>query len=136
MGSKMHTADLLSSDACQDNDRDEGLSNDVEFFIAEIYKELPCTSRKIEELRKAQIEDKVISKLILMCSKGWPKYCNKASELWDYWKERDSLSVGNGLPLKACRIAIPIENRDDNLEKFHDGHLRIAKCRERARRAL
>ena len=46
------------------------------------------------------------------------------------------ISVENGLLMRGCRIVIPSELQQEMLNKIHDGHLGITKCRARARQSI
>lgn len=46
------------------------------------------------------------------------------------------LSVEDGLLIKGCRIVIPTELQSEMLNKLHEGHLGITKCRARARQSI
>ena len=46
------------------------------------------------------------------------------------------ISVENGLLMRGCRIVIPSEHQQEMLNKIHEGHLGITKCRARARLSI
>ena len=46
------------------------------------------------------------------------------------------ISVENGLLMRGCCIVIPSELQQEMLNKIHDGHLGITKCRTRARQSI
>ena len=53
-----------------------------------------------------------------------------------YWSSRGELSVVQNILLKVCRIVIPSSMRLEILDKVHEGHQGITKCRERAKNCL
>lgn len=53
-----------------------------------------------------------------------------------YWSSRGELSVVQNVLLKASRIVIPSSMRLEILDKIHEGHQRITKCRERAKSSV
>ena len=55
------------------------------------------------------------------------------SPLKAYWPERDEMTVQQGLLMKSNRLVIPVHvsRRLDVLDKLHEGHQGITKCRER-----
>ena len=53
------------------------------------------------------------------------------SPLKAYWPERDEMTVQQGLLMKGNRLVIPVSTRLDVLDKLHEGHQGITKCRER-----
>ena len=47
-----------------------------------------------------------------------------------YWRERGELTVVQSLIMKGTRILIPSGMRLNVLDKTHEGHLGITKCRD------
>lgn len=53
-----------------------------------------------------------------------------------YWSVRGELTIVQGVLLKSARIVVPSSMRLDVLDKVHEGHLGIVKCRERAKTSV
>ena len=53
-----------------------------------------------------------------------------------YWLFRGELTIVQGVLLKSSRLVIPSSMRLDILDQVHEGHLGIAKCRERAKNSV
>ena len=64
-----------------------------------------------------------------MASRKNPQLRNNSS----YWGVRGELTVNHGFLFKVERLVITSSLRTDILEKIHEGHLGITKCRERAK---
>ncbi|KAI2646921.1 hypothetical protein H4Q32_027367 [Labeo rohita] len=68
---------------------------------------------------------------------GWPEYLKSIPlNVSAYFKERGSLSETNGLVLRGRQIVIPESLRGDMLQRIHQGHQGLTKCRERYRGAV
>lgn len=53
-----------------------------------------------------------------------------------YWIFCEELSLSEGLVFKTPRLVVPNTLKEEMLQKFHEPHLGIVKCKERARDAL
>ncbi|UYV63312.1 K02A2.6-like [Cordylochernes scorpioides] len=90
-----------------------------------------------EELSAEQKEDSLCSQLAKYCMSGWPKNKREVDpELRGYWQFQEDLTYQNGLLLRGQRILIPKTLRKDILEKLHQGHFGINKCRSRAKESV
>ena len=96
---------------------------------------LPATPNRIEQLRKAQEQDKTLSQVIHYCKEGWPEKKLKGP-IKKFWMGRNELSLHDNLLLRGSRIVIPFELRQEILHKLHNGHQGIVKCRLRAKESV
>ena len=93
---------------------------------------LPVSDNKLNEIRLATAEDKVLQKVKEYVENGWPE--NKRAppvEVIPYFQYRDELTIMQGLIFKGERIIILSVLRKEMIEKIHQGHLGIEKCRAR-----
>ena len=67
---------------------------------------------------------------------GWPDKRTVPDAVKPYWRERGEMTVVQGLIMKGTIILIPSHMRLDVLDKIHQGHLGISKCRERAKQSV
>ena len=51
------------------------------------------------------------------------------AQLRTYWPYQDELSIENGLILKGERVIIPQTKRGDIIEKIHQAHQGVEKCK-------
>lgn len=68
---------------------------------------------------------------------GWPEYIEKVpASTRHFYHMRGELSEFDGLVIRGKRIVIPIAMREFILDKIHDWHQGLAKCRERANQSV
>ena len=68
--------------------------------------------------------------------KGWPDTKDEVPHsVRQYWSVRDELSVLDGIVYKGMRIVVPPSLRPEMLKQFHETHLGINKCKQRAHEA-
>ena len=70
------------------------------------------------------------------CQSEWPSYPPHSLLLCQYWDHRGHLTVVDGLLIYDDRIVIPRSLRLEILDRIHEGHLGITKCRARARNSV
>ncbi|CAC5398870.1 unnamed protein product [Mytilus coruscus] len=90
-----------------------------------------------ETKEKETANDEHLQELQDVIFDGWP---NEKSELLHslrpYWTFRDELSVINGLLYKSNKAIVPKALQNEMLDKIHESHLGIVKCKSRARDVL
>ena len=66
--------------------------------------------------------------------RGWPESRKQVpNDIQDFWNYRDELSEVDGILLKQDKIIIPPNLRVKMLEKIHQSHFGMEKCKRRAR---
>ena len=137
-GKSLCTADALSRAplARPLNHEEKKLETDVQAYVDSIVKYLPATESRLEELRSQKQQDEVTRQLMTYCTEGWPGRFHLPGPLKPYWPGRDELNIQQGLLMKGNRIVIPVSMRLHVLDKLHDAHQGIAKCRERAKASV
>jgi len=136
-GKELCMADALSrlqnrEQAAEPTINEEEMKAHVDSFIQSI----PVSDTKLQEMIELQEEDEVCKKLRMFCQEEWPIKDKLTSSLKLYWSERASLAVVNNLLVKDSRIVIPSAMRLEVLDKLHEGHQGITKCRARAKGAV
>ena len=143
-GKEMYTSDALSRLIKRDSTRAPNVSQDSSFvseaemnsFVECVCQSIPASDMRIREIREAQNDDDVCKKIRQYCEEGWPERQSIPDLLKPYWSDRGEISVVKGVILKRSRILIPSSMRLDVLDKIHQGHLGITKCRERAKQSV
>ena len=95
------------------------------------------SDKKLEEFRKETEKDDVLTELMKTVKNGWPE--NKAEtdeKVKPYWDYREEIHVAEGLLFKSDRIIVPYAMRKEMLQRIHEGHQGIERCKNRARDVL
>ena len=135
-GKHLSTVDALSRAPIveETKENDPRPEEEINLYVHHIFNSLPNTL--LERIREQEEEDEVCQALKEYCGEGWPERPRVPDALQPYWQVKDELSVVHGLFLKADRIVIPTSVRLEILDRIHDGHQGVTKCRERAKRSV
>ena len=109
----------------------------IDLHVSTIIETMPLSDERMDELRQKSNDDSEMTALKQIILKGWPQ--NKENcppEIIEYWHIRDELSVAGDIVLRGSKLVIPKAMRKKTLDKIHEGHMGIEKCRRRAREAL
>ena len=127
-GKLLYTADTLSPST------DTKLQEEVEWFVNTITSLLPASKHRLHEFKIAQDEDTMCAQAKKWCTQGWPTKCPIADgEMIPFWKVRSSFRVCDNLLLYNQYVVIPTSLRKEILQKIHEGHQGIDRCRARAK---
>ena len=112
-GKTLYTADMLSRAPIQDLSVAScpPIPEETEQFIQVVMASVPADQDRLDSYSKAQIEDKICSKLIEYCTSGWPTRNELPRELKDYWRHRGELTLSDNLLLYNSRIVVPTTMR-------------------------
>ena len=97
---------------------------------------LPPGKERLKEYRREQKTDPLCSTLRQYCQEGWPDNNTLTPHLKLYWPERGNLTIGEDLLLHGSRVVIPASLQAQTLQKLHQGHQGIQRCRLRANTAV
>lgn len=133
-GKELHIADALSR-AFLKEQKEELLEKDLEVNM--ITLQLPISEKKLQMFRKATAEDPEMQLLRDTTLRGWPSERSAVpKEIQLYWTFRDEIAYTSELMFKAAKLIVPHQLRQEMLNKIHESHLGIVKCKERARDIL
>ena len=136
-GKYMYTSDVLSRMSGHDKVEASLIpDDDMCVFVDSVIEGLPISDVRLRENKEAQDEDEVCKQIRAYCLEGWPEKHAIPSSIKPYWIERAERVVVRGILMKSTRIVIPSSTRLDVLDRIHEGHFGISKCRERARQAV
>lgn len=92
---------------------------------------LPTSDAMLQKIVQETAKNPPLQKVshhILNC---WPKGVCPG-----FYPVRGDLCMSDGLLLRQNRIVIPHSMRQDMLQRIHEGHLGVEKCKRRARQAI
>ena len=135
-GKELTTADALSRAPSKSTSRVKQ-EEEIELYVENILLQLPASDKRLEEIAGVQKEHPICRKLFEYCKEGWPDMIQKLpSSLSPYWSSRGEISHVQGLLLKGPRLIIPSSMRLEILDRIHDGHQGIVKCRRRTKESF
>lgn len=136
-GKELVVADALSRAPCSSpTEEEDQFQQEVEAFVDLVIHTLPATEQRLTQIRLKQKEDVTCRKLMEFCKSGWPTRSNCPAALKPYETVSSELSVKDGLLMRGNRIIIPSELQQEILQRLHEGHQGITKCRLRARESV
>lgn len=133
-GKELHIADALSRAYLREQ-REDLLEEELQ--VNWITPQLPISEEKLEMFRNATAQDPVLQELKNMTMRGWPRDRSAVSEsIQPFWTFREEISFASGLLFKSEKLIVPQQLRSQMLDKIHESHLGMVKCKERARDVL
>ncbi|XP_044764622.1 uncharacterized protein K02A2.6-like isoform X2 [Coccinella septempunctata] len=133
-GKKMFIADMLSRAPLKYSSQVEIENSHI---ISSISKFIPMSKEKISELKKEFERDEILTLIRKYISTAWPKNLKKLPDsIKKFFQIKHELSIDNDLIFYGDRIIIPKSLRYQILQKLHEGHLGINKCRNRANESV
>ena len=121
---------LSRAPSSQPSPSDEELEDASSAYIAMIRQSFPASDRRLEEIITHKTEDETCREIRQYAEEGWPDKSRLKGLAKLYWPHRGDLSITDDILLHRSRIVIPASLRSDILDKIHEGHLGITKCRE------
>ena len=99
--------------------------------------ELPATEElRLGEIKTLQSKDEACQLITSYLETEWPEKKKTPAVVRPYLLMKDEFSVQQGLLMRGSRIVIPPPLRKELLQRIHNGHQGITKCRERARQSV
>ena len=133
-GKLLYTAETLSRKIAQ---RQIPLpiidENEMNALIASVIKALPASDPKLKEIQQAQEKDEICQQIKKYCLDKWPDKHQVSNAIKPYWSIRGELTIIQNILLKGKQLVIPTSLQSQTLNRIHEGHLGINKCRERAK---
>ena len=134
-GKSLFIADILGR--APQKAEEETTTTDEELYQVRTLKYLSVSTRKLDQFRAETAEDTVLQKLQRTVHSGWPDEKSSVDmDLRQYWSVRHEISQQDGNLLRGERLTVPSSLRSEMLQKIHENHLGIEKCKRRARDVL
>ena len=131
-GIHQNTADALSRAPTEKpSNEDEVQIEEVESFKDLIMRFLPATNQLLEQIRAAQKEDAICTQVKSYIQDGWPPVRPNQPLLKPYFDNASHFTIQDDILMYDMRLVIPQELQLDILNRIHDGHLGIIKCKGR-----
>ena len=106
---------------------------DVKAYVDAAEMERPTSPEKIEQIKCATASDPQLRRVPDYTVSGWPKYAKDVpGEIRQHHAVRGEFSVVDGKIIYHNRLVLPSPLQSEVLERIHDGHQGVARCRERA----
>ena len=115
---------------------DETFQQEAEIFVNFVMEHLPASEQQLVEIKRAQAADDVCRQVSEFCLSGWSDQCFLSEAVKPYFPMLSELSVQQGLLMQGNQIVIRPPLCKQLLDKVHDGHQGIAKCRGKARQSV
>ena len=127
---------LFIADAFSRTPGTETATVEEEYRVLTVHN-LPITTQKLEQFKVEVNADTVLQKLSETVKQGWPERKLMVDPvIREYWSIKDEINVQDQLPLRRERLIVPATLRTEMLQKIHENHLGIEKCKRRARDIL
>lgn len=135
-GKYMYIADTLSRAPLSEKLHSR-VSDEVDLQTCFLIDNVQISDKKLDLIKRHIAADEDSKTIINYICNGWPKNRREVSEcvrvLWPY---RGSLQFIDGMIFKDNRVYIPQGIRGVMLDKVHEGHLGIERCKRRAREVM
>lgn len=136
-GKQQITADALSrAPARGPSEDDVAFVNDISMMAQQTLESLPVTPPKLQDIIMHQKADLELTEVRSHCIKGWPAFMPQNPLIQQYWINQRYLTIVDDLLLYNDRIVVPRDMRLEILDKLHESHLGITKCRALAQSSV
>lgn len=87
-------------------------------------------------IKELQQQDKACQLVSEYCYSSWPDNRTAPRVVRSFLPLAAQFSIENGIPMRGSRIVIPPPLQKEILDKLHNGHQGITRCRDRARQSV
>ena len=133
-GKHLYTADTLSRAPVSASENQ--FQHEIEAYVHQVREGVPITDARLEQIKMQQQEDEVCRQLMVYVEEGWPEKPHVKGLISQYHPYRGELNVVDGLLLMGVRVVIPSSLKLEVLDRLHEGHQGITKCKALARHSV
>ena len=136
-GKELVVADTLSRNPLAVPSQTSDTEDDVKAYVDAAETVRPASHEKLEQIKYSTSSDPQLRRVLDYTVNGWPKYAKDVpKQIHPYHAVRSDLSVADGRIIYHNRLVIPSAMQSEVLERIHDGHQGVTKCRERAKMSV
>ena len=138
-GKNMFVADTLSRCPLENvgEKRELELQAEVTQHVNMVTASWPASDAYLERVRNETEKDPCLKIVLEYTETGWPEHREDVKlGARNLFATRNELSTVKGIITRGDRIVIPFSMQAEVLEKIHEGHMGIAKCRQRAQQTV
>lgn len=134
----MVLADTLSRSPLTLTEKETDTHTDVECYIAAVINNIPFTQTKKWRASELPLQQMInYRQVIEYIRSDWPEHVSKTPvKVRDFFSVKSELSEYNGMVTRGNHILVPQAQRADILDRIHDGHQGLTKCREGQRLSM
>ncbi|CAC5389777.1 unnamed protein product [Mytilus coruscus] len=134
-GKLMYISDTLSRAYL--NEFDNSCDKDIDAQVHLLVKHVSVSESKMDEFRRETDCDDTLTELKKTVKDGWPESKSEINDkIKPYWDYREEIHEAQGLVFKGEKIVVPFALRKEMLQRIHEGHQGIERCKNRARDVL
>ena len=137
-GKDLYTADCLSRAPVASADQsEEEFVYQIQVYADQAKANIPASDIRLAQISEAQNQDEECRQLQVYIAQGWPD--NKLDlpiDIQKYWAYHPYITNLDNIVMYNDRLLIPKLLRQEMLQKLHEGHQGITKCRQRLRQSV
>lgn len=135
-GKLMFIADTLSR-APSETGTDKEIHEDVTIHVNTLIENVSVSREKLQRIKEETEKDDSLQQITKYYLQGWPEHKRRLQEsAKQYWTVKRELHVVNGIVFRNSQIVVPETLRNEMINRIHEGHLGIGKCKRRAKEVL
>lgn len=117
-------------------EKNHPIEAEPDVFVQCVIDGFPASNPRLDgkKIQQKQLKDKTCSLVMKFCKQDyWPESARHDQEMKQYWFLLQEMTVQHGLLLYQSRLLFPAELQIDILQRLHERHQGIVKCRALAK---